>query len=416
MAPLATAACVAVGSELLGERRLDSNSLRITATLARYGIRVLEKRVVGDDEARLAETIRELLGMADVVVLTGGLGPTADDVTREAIARALGRTLEVDAEVAAWLADRFAAHGRVMPDVARRMARVVAGSRVLRNQRGAAPGVLVRLDGRLLVAFPGVSWEMEEMLERELEPVLAAANPDTRLVTRTLVLGGALESDVEARVAPLYERFGRERVTILARCGVVRLVLTAEGAADEERTALDEMTESFSSLVAEELAGIDVSGVEEVVVDELRRRGQTLAVAESCTGGLLGATITSVPGASDVFEGGVVSYSNAAKERLLAVPSSLLQAHGAVSEPVAEAMAAGVRERFSADWGVAITGVAGPGGGTPDKPVGLVHWAVASPGAASARHRVFPGGREVVREWSVNMALDLLRRKLREGG
>jgi len=405
------AACVAVGSELLGEGRLDSNSLTIARTLARYGFETVEKRVVGDSEQRLAAAIGELLDRVDVLVLTGGLGPTADDITREAVARALGLELVHSAEVESWIRQRYAAYGRPMREIFLRMAKVVRGSRPLPNNRGAAPGVLVHSNGRLLAAFPGVPWEMEEMLERDLAPELALLNPGFSRVTRTLLLGGVFESEIEERIRPLYERFDRESVTILAKCGIVRLMLTAAGKEASAVARVDQMEAVFRETLGNDLAGVDVTGLEEVVLDLLRHRDQSLAVAESCTGGLLSARLTDVSGASDVFRGGVVSYSNEAKERLVGVPADELVAHGAVSEQVARAMAEGVRERFEATWGIGVTGIAGPIGGTKEKPVGLVHWAVASESGIDAEHQVFPGDRGVVRLWSVHSVLDLLRRR-----
>ena len=407
-----TAACLAVGSELLGERRLDSNSLTITRVLARYGVMVEEKRVAGDSVERVAVAIRELLERHDLVVVTGGLGPTADDVTRDAVARALGRAIEADAEIEGWIRNRYADLGRRMPSICTTMGRVVAGSRPLRNDRGSAPGLLVERDGHVLAVFPGVPWEMEEMLERDLVPIVAGWGPGHAKITRTLLLGGVVESDTEEQINHLYDRFGRENVTILASYGVLRLVLSAEGDEDEAVARVDAMEAAFRDVLGDDVAGVDVDGLSEIVLEALRRRGQTLSAAESCTGGLISAHLTDVPGASDVFLGGVVSYSNEAKEEFIDVPHETLVEHGAVSEEVARAMASGVRGRFSSDWGVGITGIAGPTGGTEEKPVGLVHWAVAGPKGVWAKSRVFLGDRTIVREWSLNAALDLLRRRL----
>jgi len=407
-----SAACLAVGSELLGDEKLDRNSLTITRALAGYGIAVDEKRVVADDVDQIATAIRDLLARHDLVVVTGGLGPTADDVTRDGVARALDRPIRHSDEVERWVRDRYAARGREMPVFAPAMARVIEGSRLLYNNRGTAPGMLFDLRGRLLAVLPGPPWEMEEMLERDLLPELVLWNPGAVRVRRTLVLGGVFESDVEESVRYLYERFGRENVSILASYGVVRLVLSAEGEEGSARHHLDVMERAFKEVLGDDLAGIDVSGLAEVAIEDLRRRDQTLATAESCTGGLVSARLTDVPGASDAFVGGVVSYSNDVKEQQLGVPLDVLVEHGAVSEEVAHAMASGVRTRFAADWGIGITGIAGPTGGTEDKPVGLVHWAVAGPGGVWAEHRVFPGDRSVVREWSLNSALDLLRRRV----
>jgi len=407
-----TAACLAVGSELLGERRLDSNSLTITRVLARYGVTVEEKRVAADSVDQVSVAIRELLERHDLVVVTGGLGPTADDVTRDAVARALDRSIEADTEIEGWIRNRYADLGRRMPSICTTMARVVAGSRPLRNDRGSAPGLLVETDGHVLAVFPGVPWEMEEMLERDLAPLVAGWGPGHAKISRTLLLGGVVESDTEEIIRHLYDRFGRENVTILASYGVLRLVLSAEGDEADAVAKVDAMESAFRGVLGDDVAGVEIDGLSEVVLEALRRRGQTLAVAESCTGGLISAHLTDVPGASDVFLGGVVSYSNEAKEQLIDVPHETLVEHGAVSQEVARAMAAGVRRRFSADWGVGITGIAGPTGGTDEKPVGLVHWAVEGPGGQWAKHRVFLGDRTIVSEWSLNAAIDLLRRKL----
>ncbi|HSN56588.1 MAG TPA: CinA family nicotinamide mononucleotide deamidase-related protein [Candidatus Sulfomarinibacteraceae bacterium] len=410
-----TAACLAVGSELLGGSKLDRNSLTITREVERYGIRVVEKRVVGDDVDTIARAVREFVERYDLVTVTGGLGPTADDVTREAVARALGREIRHSDEVEAWIRERYADQGRQTPKIAASMARVVEGGRPLRNRRGAAPGMLFDLRGRLLAVFPGVPWELEEMLEHDLLPEIEAWNTGICRRSRTLLLGGLYESDAEERIAHLYDRFGRDTVSILASYGVLRLVLTAEGEDASARRHLEVMERAFREVLGDDVAGVDVSGLPEVVLSELRRAGATLATAESCTGGLVGARLTEVPGASEAYAGGVVSYSNDAKERLLDVPHEVLVERGAVSEEVARAMAEGARRRLGADWGIGITGIAGPGGGTEDKPVGLVHWAVAGPKGTRAEHRVFRGDRGVVREWSLNSALDLLRRWIPEG-
>jgi nicotinamide-nucleotide amidase len=406
-----TAACLAVGSELLGESRLDSNSLAVTRALGRHGFRVVEKRVVGDDERAVAAAINELLGRVDVLIVTGGLGPTADDITREAIAHALGRRLEIDPQAEGRIRAAYEARGRPVPEVSRRMAQVVEGACILVNRKGVAPGLLISIGDRLLIALPGVPFEMEDMLEREVEPELALRGGGSRLYTRTLLLGGVYESMVEERVRDLYDRFGRDSITILASSGVVRLVLSTGGEPSSAERRLAEMELAFREVLGGDVAGVDVDSLEQAVLADLTASGTTLAVAESCTGGLLSARLTEVPGASAAFLGGVVSYSNQAKEDLVDVPHEVLVEHGAVSEPTARAMAAGARRAFGADWGIGITGIAGPSGGTADKPVGLVHWAVAGPAGVVARHRVFGGGRTVVRLWSANAALDLLRRQ-----
>ncbi len=407
-----TAACIAVGSELLGDDRVDTNSLTVARALAGHGVPVVEKRVIGDSVERLAEAIRELLDRVDVLVVTGGLGPTRDDITREAAAAALGRELEYNPEVEDWVRSRYDDLGRPMPELCRKMAYVVRGAAVLPNPRGAAPGQLISIRNRLLVLFPGVPWEMEAMLNNELLPEVAARSPGIRVHERIVLLGGVFESAVEERLEAFYERFGREDLTVLASCGVVRLALRVAGADTAAQKRLSDMESELRKALGAEVAGVDVCGLEEVVLTRLRASCQTLAAAESCTGGMLAARITDVPGASDAFLGGVVTYSNEAKENFVDVPHRLLVERGAVSEPVARAMAEGVRARFQSDWGVAITGIAGPSGGTEGKPVGLVHWAVAGSAGTVTEHRIFPGDRGAVRSWSVNSVLDLLRRQM----
>ncbi len=408
--PVNSAACLAVGSELLEEDRLDTNSLTVTRVLLEHGVRVVEKRVVGDDEAVIAAAVGDLLGRVDLVVVTGGLGPTADDVTREAVAKALGVELRHDPTLEERIRARYAAFGRRMPEVCTGMARVIPGARVLENRRGSAPGILVEREGRVLAVFPGVPREMEAMLREELVPLLERRNRGRRRLRRTLLVAGLVESEVEDRIRHLYGTWGRDNVTILAAQGLVRLVLHAQGDPEAAGRVLDEMEAAFRAELGDHVAGVDVEGLAGVVLGILGRRGEGLATAESCTGGLLGAMLTDVPGSSEVYLGGVVAYSNGAKETLLGVPHDLLEGHGAVSEPVARAMAEGVRERLESTWGVGITGIAGPSGGTPEKPVGLVHWAVAGPRGTVHGSRVFPGSRPFVRRWAAHAALDLLRR------
>lgn len=406
------AACVAVGSELLGSAKLDRNSLEITRVLETYGFKVIEKRVVGDRVESIAAAIRDLMAQCELVVLTGGLGPTSDDVTRQAVADALDRRLRRDPEIEDWLEKRYREMGREMPEICRVMADVVEGTRILRNSRGSAPGLLAEDQGRLLVVFPGVPFEMREMLEVHLKPELQKRSEGRHRISRTLLLGGVVESETEARIRQLYDGFGREDITILASFGVLRLILAAEGESGFCTRRLDEMEGAFREILGEDIAGVDVDSLAEVVVSELGRLSLSLATAESCTGGMVGEKLTSISGASGVYAGGVVSYSNEAKENLLGVPREMLEAHGAVSAEVACAMAEGVRNRLQTDWGLGVTGIAGPLGGTEEKPVGLVHWAVAGPDGCVEKHRVLPGDRDVIRQWSTNAVLDLLRRRI----
>jgi nicotinamide-nucleotide amidase len=410
MNTIRTAACLAIGSELLGDRKLDRNSLTVTREIARFGAQVIEKAVVGDDEAQIERRLRDLLERVDLIVTTGGLGPTADDCTRQAVARALDVSLEHDEELEARIRDRYAALDRRMPDVSVVMADVLPGARVLENNRGTAPGFLCDVDGALLVVLPGVPREMEAMLHRDVLPELERRNPGMRRVTRTLLLAGVVESETEERIRPLYDRFGRSQITTLASYGTVRVVLTATDGPDHATGRLDQMEAAFRELLGDDIVAVDQDELAPVVLALLRERGATVATAESCTGGLIGTMLTEVPGSSKVYTGGVISYSNEAKQRFVGVASETLEQHGAVSEEVARAMAEGIRERFGSTWGLGVTGIAGPEGGTEDKPVGLVHFAVAGDAATVHRRHVFPGSRDLIRQWSANSVLDLLIR------
>ncbi len=411
-----TAACLAVGSELLGGSRVDTNSLEVTRALARVGVRVTEKRIVGDEEESIATAIAVLLESVDLLVVTGGLGPTRDDVTRQGVERALGLHGRFDEQLMDSIRNRYQVLGLPMPEMCSRMAWRLPGAKMLPNPRGTAPGMLMWVDGSLLAVFPGVPAEMRAMLDAYLVPELETRNRGRVLTSRTLLLSGVVESVVEARMQPVYDRFGRENITILASPGVVRLILMAGGSGEEADQRLNDMERACRSVLGADVAGADAPSLAGLVLDRLRRRRERLATAESCTGGLVGKLVTDVPGASDVYVGGVVAYSNAVKASLLGVAPGVLDHDGAVSEATARAMAEGVRERLRSDWGIGVTGVAGPGGGTKDKPVGLVHWAVAGPGGTQHDHRVFPGDRTLVRVWSANLVLDLVRRMLDEGG
>ncbi len=402
------AAFLAIGSELLRTERLDTNSLLTARLLAPCGIALAEKRCVEDDVASIATAVRELLGHAELVVVSGGLGPTADDVTREAVARALDRELVRDERIADRLQARYRLRGRPLPEIALRMADVVAGAEVLENPVGTAPGQRLEVAGCTLILLPGVPQELEQILARHVVPRWAAAGG---IVIRTLRLAGVYESQVEERVKPLYDRFGRERATILAARGQVMLVLSASGA--NAGADLAEMEAAFAAAAGEDLYGRDDDSLAGVVLDRLGRHGWRLATAESCTGGMIGAQLTAIPGASAAYLGGVVAYSDGLKRALLGVPDAVLAARGAVSAEAARAMAEGAR-RLGAECGLAVTGIAGPAGGSAEKPVGTVYVAVATPRGGRHAHHRFPGDRAMVRELTANFALDLVRRMLGE--
>jgi nicotinamide-nucleotide amidase len=408
------AAILAVGSELLGTDRLDTNSLRLTGVLERYGVELRRKGVVGDSVEEMADELHTLLARHDLVLVTGGLGPTADDVTREAVALALGRGLTFNPEILATIERRFREHGRVMPAVNRKQADVIEGAVLIPNDRGTAPGMRIEGQGSTLFLFPGVPFELDGMIESDLVPWLAERSGGVGRETATLKIACLPESVVEERIAPAYDELGREWITILASPGEIRLRATAEGPEPERRKRLEAMTSRLRELTGDAVYAFREEDTLETVVGELlRKAGATLTVAESCTGGLLAERITRVAGSSDYFLGGAVTYTNELKTKLLGVSPEMLAENGAVSEPVARAMADGVRRAFHSDYGAGITGVAGLGGGSEAKPVGTVHIAVAGPDGRLEHRKVrFPGDRERVRSQAAQLALDLLRRML----
>jgi nicotinamide-nucleotide amidase len=414
MARVRTAEIVAVGSELLTPFRLDTNSLVITERLNELGVALTGKSVVGDDRSRLATRLREALARADLVVATGGLGPTADDVTRDAAAEVVGRELVEDPAVLSTIRERFARRGVRMPEINRRQAQVIAGAALLPNPYGTAPGQLLEIEGRLLVLLPGPTREMQAIFDESVRPRLersGAPGVERRVVKVT----GRSESQVEEIAHPIYARWlDAEPVietTILASPGVIELHLStlAEDAA-LGREALERAARELEAALAPAAFSIDGRPLERVVGKLLHDRGWTIAVAESCTAGLLLARLTEVPGSSAWVLGGVVAYADDVKTRHLGVPASLIASEGAVSAAVAEAMADGVRERFGADVGVGVTGIAGPGGGSDAKPVGTVWIAVSAANRARQRY-LFPGDRQAVRQHAVAAALDLVRRQ-----
>lgn len=408
---------IAVGSELLTPSRVDTNSLFITERLNELGIEVATKVVVGDDRARLAGLFAQSLDRADLVILTGGLGPTDDDVTRDTVAGVLGLPLDERADLVESMRRRFAARGWRMPEINRRQAMVPRGATVLLNANGTAPGLWIERGGKVVVLLPGPPREMKPIVEAIVRDRLRAVAGGARLYRRVLRITGRSESHVEEVSHPIYSRWTGASppisTTILAAPGQVELHLTVR-ASDEEasRAALDGATGELAAALSIDLFSADGRTLEQVVGDLLRERRLRLAVAESCTGGLVTSRLTDVPGSSDYVERGLVTYSNRAKVELLGVPESLIAEHGAVSEPVAEAMAIGVRERSGADIGVAVTGIAGPGGATPRKPVGMVALAISRSGHSHTRAVQFPGGRELVKFQASQAALDMVRRLL----
>jgi len=406
-----TAAVIAVGSELLRAGRSDTNAAWLIARLAALGIETVWRAAVDDDAPRIARLVAAGMTDAAVVLVTGGLGPTDDDRTRAALARAFSVPLERDPEMERAIAERFRRHGRTAGPLQFRQADRPRGASWIDNPIGSAPGILFEHDGRILAALPGVPAEMKAMFDGTIAEHLARYGGST-LVRRVLRIAGRPESVVDEAVAVLYATPHTE-TTILSSAGSVDLVLTARGSAAGEA---DERVDSLASAMRERL-GRDVYGTGDDTLASvtgrlLAERSATVAVGESCTGGLLGAALTDVPGSSRWFRGGIVAYADDVKSELAGVPAELIRAQGAVSEEVARALASGARRACGATFGLGITGIAGPDGGTPDKPVGTVHVALDDGGPGRAVRLDWPGDRDLVRRRAVAVALDLLRRRL----
>ncbi len=417
MRPLASAEIIAVGSELLTASRLDTNSLAITERLRALGIALRAKAVVGDRASDLEAIFRDALGRADLVVLTGGLGPTDDDLTRDVVAAALGRSLVEDAAITETIRRRFERRGLVMPEINRRQAMVPEGARVLANPNGTAPGLWIDSGDQVVLLLPGPPRELVPMLDGPVAEALVARSAGTALYTRVVRVFGRSESHTEEAVRPLYPEWARATppidVTILAARGAIDLHLSVNASSQSAAAALLAAAAArASAILGDDVYSDDGEPIELVVGQLLKARGWRLAAAESCTGGLVLTRLTDFAGSSEYVEGGVVSYSNALKIALLGVPADLIESAGAVSEAVAERMASGVRAATGADVGVGITGIAGPSGGSELKPVGTVVIAVETSGGRIVRTKRYSGGRDLIRDIASHAALDMIRRLL----
>ena len=402
---------------MLTPHRLDTNSLYLTEQLNLLGVDVIFKSVVGDNLRRLVASAQHALFRSDIVIFSGGLGPTEDDLTREAVAEALGVGLQRDPEIVRAIEERFASRGWKMSENNAKQADVLEGATVLPNPNGTAPGQWLsgQFEGRehILVLLPGPPHELKAMFESEVRERLRAKVPPAFLATRTLKVAMLGESHVDARVAPIYKRYADVDTTILAGAGEIELNFKAEAATQEEaQQRVDEVAGLVEDELDDAVYSRDGQSLEQIVGYWLQMRGATLAAAESCTGGLLAERITSVAGSSRYFLGGAVVYSNQLKTDFAGVPAEMIERHGAVSREVAAALAEGIRYKCEATLGVGITGVAGPGGGTAEKPVGLVFHAVATDRGTEVVQRNFPGDRKRIRRFASTMALDMVRRKL----
>ncbi len=419
VSPPRRAAIIAVGSELLTPLRADTNSLFVTARLNELGIEVVAKLIVGDRRDELAAAIREHVRRVDLLVLTGGLGPTDDDVTRQAAADALGLALGEQPAIVERIRERFARRGVEMPEVNRVQAQVLAGASVLLNPHGTAPGQWIEHAGTHVVLLPGPPREMQPMLLAALDERLAPLCGSARLYRRVIGITGRAESQVEQVAQPIYATWAAwdppVSTSILAAPGQIELHLSVRSSSEDEgRSVLERATAEVLPVLGADVFTTDGHPLEQVVGEMLRARFWRVATAESCTGGLVASRLTDVAGSSDYVERGVVCYSNRAKTELLGVPDESIRLYGAVSEDVAVAMAVGMRERAGVEVAVGVTGIAGPGGGSDQKPVGTVVIAVAFPGGTRVGRFRFLGVRAQVKSQASQAALDMVRRALEE--
>ena len=418
---------IAVGSELLGSTRTDTNSLFLSDRLASLGIDLRIKSVVGDERGDLAAVLRQALARTDLVVLTGGLGPTDDDLTRDVVSEVMGLPMTEDPAIVEKIRGRFERRGLAMPEVNRRQALVPRGAIVLDNPNGTAPGLFIDHDWdghgrRIVILLPGPPRELQPMFDLVCAGPLRERAGRERTYRTSLFITGRGESHVEQKAQPVYSRWRDETppiaTTILAAMGQIELHLSVRDTDEARaRTTLARAKDELLAVVGDDVYSTDGRVMEEVLGDLLKARGYTIAAAESCTGGLFTSRLTDVPGSSAYVRASVVVYAYEDKTALLGVPADMLKAHGAVSEPVAIAMAEGVRERTGADVTVGITGIAGPGGGTPEKPVGTVMIAAIVPGRpAYVRTYTFIGGRTMVKFQATQAAMDRVRRMLTVNG
>ena len=408
---------IAIGSELLTPFKQDTNSLFLTARLNDLGVDVAFKSVVGDNQDHLVAAARIALNRADIIIFMGGLGPKEDDLTREAVAQAMRLKLRRDQDLVGELYARFAKFKWKMPENNLKQADVIYGAVALRNANGSAPGQYLEgeYEGKqkIVMLLPGPPFEQKPMFMEQCYDRLKATLPPQFIATRELRIAMMGESACDALVSPIYKEHNAVQTTILAGAGEVSLHLKAEGETLEEAQELvDELADELEDALGEHLYSSKGEKLEQIVGYYLMMRNATLAVAESCTGGLLAERITEVAGSSRYFLGGAITYANELKTLFAGVPPKLIEDHGAVSKEVCAAMATGVREETGVTYGVAITGVAGPGGGTEAKPVGLVYISVSDAHKTETVERKFPGDRDRIRWYATQQALDLVRRRL----
>jgi nicotinamide-nucleotide amidase len=408
---------IAIGSELLTPYRQDTNSLYLTDQLNQLGVEVVFKTVVGDSLADLTKAGSTAISRADIVIFMGGLGPTEDDLTRQAVASALGLTIHRDPKLVEWLEERFASRGWKMAANNLQQADVISGATVLPNANGSAPGQWIsgKFEGRdkIVLLLPGPPFELKAMFQEQCLGRLRNKLPAQHIATREIKITGIGESSCDARVAPIYKQFTDVQTTILAGAGEIQLHLKTRGSsllAAQER--IDQLVAKLENELGDLVFSDNGDSMEQIVGYYLQMRNATLAVAESCTGGLIAERLTSISGSSRYFVGGAVVYSNQLKNAFAGVPLELIEKHGAVSKEVAASLAEGIRKKCNSTFGVGVTGVAGPTGGTEAKPVGLVYHAIASESGTDVVERNFAGDRKRIRWFASQQAMDMVRRKL----
>ena len=406
---------VAVGSEMLTPFRQDTNSLYLTGQLNEIGVNVAFKTIVGDHQLQLTSVARTAIERSDLVIFMGGLGPTEDDLTRECVADALGVELRRNHDLVAAMYKRFAERRISMPENNARQADVIQGAEVVPNSRGSAPGQWVQREHnarqQIIVLLPGPPHELQTMWEKDIFPRLRSLVPPAAIATRVLKTAMLAESAADLRTAPIYKKYPDIETTVLAGQGQVEFHLKTTAATKQEaEAAVEELAGELEDELGDAVFSTGGESLEEIVGLYLQMRGAKIAVAESCTGGMVAERITSVPGSSRYFVGGAVVYANDLKTLFADVPPLMIEAHGAVSKEVALALAQNIREICNTDIGVGVTGIAGPGGGTEEKPVGLVYIAVTNGPKQEVVERRFPGDRERIRRWASQQALDLVRK------
>jgi nicotinamide-nucleotide amidase len=408
---------IAVGSEMLTPYRQDTNSLYITEKLNEIGVSVAFKTIVGDRRKDLVNAIRTALGRIDILVLMGGLGPTEDDLTREAAAEALSLTLRRDNDQVAALAARAATWRIPMPENNLKQADVLQGATVLANPNGSAPGQWLDLKfagyRKLILLLPGPPGECRPLFDEACLPLLRAVLPPRAIAQRTLRAAMIAESQADKLLAPIYSEYKDVETTILSHAGDIQLtLLCAKTTASSAQSRVDELASRMEEALEDWLYSSQGESLEQIVLYYLGLRQSTLAIAESCTGGLIAQRITSVPGASRSFLGGAIVYSDALKTAIAGVPAKLIAKEGAVSAEIAKALANGIRLRTGATLGLGVTGIAGPSGGSEEKPVGLVYIALSDAQKNEVVEKNFRGDRDRIREYASQQALDLIRRRL----